>query len=165
MRKISIALLLLIAISYRSFGQFYQTSGTPTTTGSTYQVPYTNATIPNLVGIGTASPISNLTVYTSATEAEGGNVLPMTTAKYGLDIRNTEDFNDYLFSGSTNHPSFVINRIGSYVPPYDRDQIAIDYKGTDFIVDGMGYTGIGTSTPTAQLHVLVGNDQNTDMFM
>ncbi len=98
------------------------------------------------VGVGTSTPSSSLTIHTSGS-----------TPANGLEIQNVEAYNSGISSGSTNHPSFVINRHGTYVPAKDADHVTVDRDGADFIVNGLGYTGVGTASPQSKLHVVSTN--------
>ena len=138
MRRISIALLFsLIGLSGINAQSPYQLFSGGATSISSYELAN------GLVGIGyTHTPQSQLTVMSK----------PGSPAKYTLEVQNISSYGA-ISIGSTNIPSFIIERTGTYVSPTDGDFTPIDFSGTDFIVNGSGYTGIGTSTPQAKLHL------------
>lgn len=137
MRKILIALLFsFIAFSGINAQSYYQLFTGGATSNSSYELSN------GLVGIGTTiTPQSQLTVQTKGSPA-----------KYALEVQNLSAYGAIAI-GSTNIPSFIIERTGTYVSPSDGDFTPINFSGTDFIVSGLGYTGIGTSTPQAKLHL------------
>ncbi|MBS1596189.1 MAG: hypothetical protein JST90_17895 [Bacteroidetes bacterium] len=153
--------VLFVAAATLTFGmtanaQFFKPD--PSYTGTVYQDGHTN-----LIGVSTKAPSYNVSIYTTKTQPLTG-VLDETTTQGGLNISNIEKYDDGIFAGSTNNPSIYVTRQGSYVPPYDPDQTSLRYNSADFIVNGMGNTGVGTGTPTAKLHSYV-SDGYTDGFL
>ena len=150
LKKPMYMLLALISSGPAIAQDFYTpNSGTP---APLYQDHATS-----LMGIGTARPTSDLTIYTSHFNPGPGSV-PMDQATAGLDIQNISPTG--YDNGQCNLTSFYIHRVGHCSYPYDRDQYGNDFDGVDFIVTGIGATGIGTGTPAAKLHINVPDGSN-----